>query len=76
MYVNFANDPCVALLIESGDGHDYLVLNELGPDAHGEVAHAGGRLARELGVTYSESPPSHWSRATAGFWARLFGYAA
>lgn len=75
-YLNFANDPCSALLLRADDGLDYLMLNELGPDCHGEVDLAGRALADALGVPYAVGAPSHWPRRPAGFWARLFGYAA
>jgi hypothetical protein len=75
-YLNFAHDPCTALLLGASDGLDYLLLNELGPDAYGEVEHAGRALAEALGVPYEEGPPSHWPTLPRSWLARLFGYAA
>lgn len=75
-YLNFANDPCSALLLQADDGADYLMLNELGPDAHGEVERAGLALSHSLGVPYAVGAPEHWPRRGRGFLARLFGYAA
>ena len=75
-YVNFANDPCCALLLVGSDGVAYLALNELGPDAYGEVDQAGRALAGALGKPYRVGAPDSWPVPPRSLLARIFGYAA